>query len=315
MSELATGPLALQGVEVSAGDFKILTGISLALHPGELCGLIGPSGAGKSTLMKVLLGLRKPDQGKASLAGGPVDATPIGYVPQDDALHRTLKVAECLDYAAQLRLPELDAEARAARIQQVLAEVDLAERGSVRIKRLSGGQRKRVSVALELLTAPPVLVLDEPTSGLDPGLEAKMMQLFAEVASTGRIVLVATHAMQSLKLCHVLCVLVRGQVVYFGRPEEAPAYFGVNSFAGIFEILNTRAPPVWAKTWLNAPMRTDFLRRGPPALSVRQAPKLAEASPQAAAPLPEEPAADPVASAAEQLAALKAELAAKKGKS
>jgi ABC-type multidrug transport system ATPase subunit len=305
----------LEGVEVSAGDFKILQGVSLALHPGELCGLIGPSGAGKSTLIKVLLGLRKPDSGKASLAGGPVADTPIGYVPQDDALHRSLRVGECLGYAAELRLPGLAAQAREARIDEVLAQVDLSERKDVRIKKLSGGQRKRVSVALELLTQPPVLVLDEPTSGLDPGLEARMMGLFAEVAATGRIVLVATHAMQSLKLCHALCVLVRGRVVYFSRPEEAPAYFGVNSFAGIFEVLNTHAPKVWSAQWLQSPARLDFLRRAPPALSLRPAVPLAE-PPRAEAPsgeAPSTPAPDPVQSAAEQLAALKAELAAKRG--
>jgi len=292
----------LSGVDVVAGDYRILDGVTLKLHPGELCGLIGPSGAGKSTLIKVLLGLREPKAGQATLGGGPVTQVPIGYVPQDDALHRSLTVEESLGFSAELRLPELSAEERAARIAEVTAHVHLDERVDVKVKKLSGGQRKRVSVALELLTGPPILILDEPTSGLDPGLEATMMELFEGLAKTGRIVLVATHAMQSLLRCQALCVLVKGRVAYFGPPEEAPAFFGVGTFAGIFEALNTKDPAAWGKAWNASPARPAFLGRGAPAIggkTRKQLPEVTKAEPE-----PEVEQLSP----AEQLARMKAEL-------
>lgn len=295
------GPLVLSTVQVRAGDFTILHDVTIKLHPGELCGLIGPSGAGKSTLIKVLLGLRKPSQGKATLGGGPVDAVAIGYVPQDDALHRTLTVEESLGYSAELRLPQLSRAERRERIDGVVEQVDLRERMGVKIKRLSGGQRKRVSVALELLTRPPILILDEPTSGLDPGLEAKMMELFEGLAADGRIVLVATHAMQSLLRCQALCVLVKGRVAYFSRPEDAPAHFGAGTFAGIFEKLSAQDAQAWGKAWNAHPQRPAFLGR--PAPGARTAAR--QELPPVAAPAPDEP--EPL-SAAEQLAALKAKM-------
>ncbi|NIV49262.1 MAG: ATP-binding cassette domain-containing protein, partial [Gammaproteobacteria bacterium] len=119
----------------------------------------------------------------------------------------------------------------------VLRQVGLEDRRRVRIRRLSGGQRKRVAVALELLTSPPLVILDEPTSGLDPGLEAKMMVLLADVAATGRIVLVATHAMASLDRADALCVLVRGHVAFFGPPREALSFFRVERYEGLFHQL------------------------------------------------------------------------------
>ena len=181
---------------MSAGGTRILQMVDLTLHPGEMCALIGPSGAGKSTLIKALLGLRDPDKGSVMMGSLPMaELGPVGYVPQDDALHRGLTVRRELAYAAELRMPEASAEERQSRIAEVLDQVDLGDRAEVRIRRLSGGQRKRVSLALELLTGPPLLILDEPTSGLDPGLEARTMTLLSQVAGTGRIVLVATHAM------------------------------------------------------------------------------------------------------------------------
>ncbi len=310
---VASGALTLRGVDVRAGSFQILHGVGLSLFPGELCGLIGPSGAGKSTLIKVLLGLRKPAGGKASLGGGPVqDAGPIGYVPQDDALHRTLTVAQTLDFASALRLPGSSDDERQARIDQVCRQVGLSERLTVRVGRLSGGQRKRVAVALELLTRPPVLILDEPTSGLDPGLEARTMGLFQEVARTGRIVLVATHAMQSLDRCDALLVLVAGRVAYFGPPAEAAGYFRTDRYAGIFDQLPKRKPGAWARAWGESELRSRFAGRGPPALPAPpHARSLPPPSPESPAPAPVDPAPadDPLAAARAELARLKSQQA------
>lgn len=246
----AGGPLTMTNVSVDAGSVRILRSVKLELRPGQLCGLIGPSGAGKSTLFKVLLGIREPSSGFVRLAGKPVrELGPLGYVPQDDALHRTLTVEKALSYAAELRMPGSRPEERARRISNVLSQVGLEERRSVRIARLSGGQRKRVSVALELLTSPGLLILDEPTSGLDPGLEARMMGLFKRLAEKGRIIMVATHAMQSLDLCHVLVVLVKGNVAYAGPPKRALSYFGVSTYADIFRALERRTGEAWGASF------------------------------------------------------------------
>jgi ABC-type multidrug transport system ATPase subunit len=255
----------VENVGVSAGGTRILDMVELTLHPGEMCALIGPSGAGKSTLIRALLGLRDPDDGSVRMGSLPVaELGPAGYVPQDDALHRALTVRGELSYAAELRMPHSSAEERQKRIAEVLDQVDLGDRSEVRIRRLSGGQRKRVSVALELLTETPMLILDEPTSGLDPGLEARTMTLLSEVARTGRIVLVATHAMESIERADALCVLVGGHVAFFGPPRLALSYFRVDRYAGLFRQLEKQSPSAW---WLTAsadPDQQAFLRRPGP---------------------------------------------------
>ena len=250
---------------MSAGGTRILNSVDLTLHPGEMCALIGPSGAGKSTLIKALLGLRDPDDGSVTISSVPVaDLGSVGYVPQDDALHRGLTVARELGYAAELRMPETSSGQRRSRVAEVLEQVGLSDRADVRIRRLSGGQRKRVSVALELLTGPPLLILDEPTSGLDPGLEARTMTLLAEVAATGRIVLVATHAMESIEQAEALCVLVGGHVAFFGPPPMALEYFRVDRYAGLFRQLEKQSPAAWHLTASADPDQQRFLRRAGP---------------------------------------------------
>lgn len=260
------GPLHVDNVSVSAGRTRILHSVELTLHPGELCALIGPSGAGKSTLIRVLLGLWEPDEGSVSVGSRSIEELgPVGYVPQDDALHMGLTVRKELLYAAELRMPSSAEDERAARVDEIVEQVGLAERADVRIRKLSGGQRKRVSVALELITSPPLLILDEPTSGLDPGLEAKTMELFDRVASDGQIVLVATHAMESLEKAEALCVLVGGHVAFFGPPREALTFFRVNRYADLFSQLEKQTPAAWRLTGRADPDQRRFLRRPGPA--------------------------------------------------
>jgi ABC-type multidrug transport system ATPase subunit len=255
----------VENVGVSAGGTRILNMVKLTLHPGEMCALIGPSGAGKSTLIRALLGLRDPDDGSVRMGMLPVaELGPAGYVPQDDALHRALTVRGELSYAAELRMPLSSAEERQKRIEEVLDQVGLGDRSEVRIRRLSGGQRKRVSVALELLTGTPMLILDEPTSGLDPGLEARTMTLLSEVARTGRIVLVATHAMESIERADALCVLVGGHVAFFGPPRQALSYFRVDRYAKLFRQLEKQSPSAWWLTSSADPDQQAFLRRPGP---------------------------------------------------
>lgn len=162
----------------------------------------------------------------------------IGYVPQDDIIHRELTVYKTLYYAARLRLSR---DAARAEIEQIVDEIldvtGLAERKFVKIADLSGGQRKRVSTAVELITKPSIIFLDEPTSGLDPATEDKIMRLFRQIAESGRIVIMSTHAMENVRLFDKIVVMMRGKMAFFGRPEEALRYFGVPDFKGLFDKL------------------------------------------------------------------------------
>ena len=279
----ASPSLHVRGLCVSAGGHRILEMVDLTLHPGEMCALIGPSGAGKSTLIRALLGLKEPSEGSVRFGAKPVDEMgPAGYVPQEDALHRGLTVWKELAYAAELRMPDTPAPAREARIRKVLTQVGLTDRSDVRIRRLSGGQRKRVAVALELLTSPPLLILDEPTSGLDPGLESKSMKLFSEVADSGRMVLVATHAMESLDRADALCVLVKGRVAFFGPPKLALEFFRVERYAGLFHQLEKQSPGAWALSQSADYDQRRFLDRLAPGAGARH-PERADAPAESAA--------------------------------
>jgi len=305
--------LHIDGLTVRAGTHTLLDDLRLVVHPGELCALLGPSGAGKSTLMKAILGVRSASAGRVQLGDQAVsDAGPVGYVPQDDALHRVLTVEKALDYSARLRLPALSAAKRHARISTVLQRVDLASRRTVRVGRLSGGQRKRVSVAMELLTAPPVLILDEPTSGLDPGMEARTMDLFADLAQEGRIVIVSTHAMASIDRCHVVVVLVAGKLAYAGPPEGCPEWFGAADMNGIFPAIARRAPLVWSKSWQQSSAARAALTRPAPAAGHKKTAPEPKATATHTIPTPSTeppaPATPARQSAEEQLAALKAKL-------
>lgn len=262
--------LHVDRVSVSAGGSRILHSVELTLHPGEMCALIGPSGAGKSSLIRVLLGLWEPESGSVQVGGRDMDELgPLGYVPQDDALHGGLTVTRELRYAAELRMPEESEESREARVTRVIEQVGLTDRARTKIRKLSGGQRKRVAVGIELLTRPPLLILDEPTSGLDPGLEAHTMGLLADVASEGRIVLVSTHAMESLERAQALCVLVGGHVAFFGPPRKALDFFRVERYALLFQQLDKLSPPAWRLTSEADPQQKRFLRRPGPASVAR----------------------------------------------
>jgi ABC-type multidrug transport system ATPase subunit len=260
------GPLDIVRLHVKAGSTVLLSGIDVTLYPGELCALIGPSGAGKSTLIKALLGLRKPAAGDVRIGGKPLaQAGPVGYVPQKDELHTGLTVNRALHYAALLRLPDATDLERKSRIDLLLKEVGLTERRRLTIDRLSGGQQKRVSVAIELLSSPALIILDEPTSGLDPGLEAQMMALFQGVARQSRIVMVATHAMDNLERCDALLVLVGGCMAYFGRPRDALSHFRVETYSAIFPVLAKRQGAEWARTLASSPVFAQFEARPCPA--------------------------------------------------
>ncbi|MGE0491908.1 MAG: ATP-binding cassette domain-containing protein [Vulcanimicrobiota bacterium] len=220
----------------------ILNQLTLSIKPGEFVALVGTSGAGKSTLMKCLSGQVHPSEGAVLLSGLP--AAPnmelfrslIGWVPQDDIVHSDLEVEAALRYAARLRLPgDTSAKELQRRLDFVLASMNLAHRRSNLIKTLSGGERKRVSIAVELLTEPSLFFLDEPTSGLDPGLEKRAMQLLSRLSRQGRTVVLVTHATQNIVLCDRVCFLAPGgRMVFYGTPHEALEFFRVDDFAEIY---------------------------------------------------------------------------------
>ncbi len=157
-------------------------------------------------------------------------------VPQDDVVHRQLTVNQALSYAAELRLPPDTSTAdRTKVVSQVLEELDLTKHADTRVDKLSGGQRKRASVALELLTGPSLLMLDEPTSGLDPALDLQVMTMLRQLADAGRVVLVVTHSLSYLDVCdQVLLVAPGGKTAYCGPPDGIGDVMGTTNWAKIF---------------------------------------------------------------------------------
>src|SRR5205814_659149 len=153
--------------------------------------------------------------------------------------HRDLTVERALYYTGRMRLPEDFTQAQIKqRIEEVLEDVDMKHRRGLLVSKLSGGQRKRVSIALELLANPSVFFLDEPTSGLDPGLDRKMMFLLRKLADKGHTIILVTHATNNINACDYICFLAQGgRLAYFGPPNEAKAYFGKTDFAEIYSAL------------------------------------------------------------------------------
>lgn len=246
--------LAARRLSLRAGGRTILDDVSFDLGECSLLAVIGPSGAGKSTLLGALVGSGQGYTGRVEYDGRDLHENyadlrhRIGLVPQDDILHRQLTVRRALAYAAQLRFPqEVGAHERTARVDEVIRQLDLTEWADQRIDRLSGGQRKRTSVALELLTQPSLLLLDEPTSGLDPALDRDVMVSLRELADAGRTVVVVTHSVLHLDVCDKVLVLTRGgKVGYFGPPAGLLPYFGVDDYAAVFEAVAGR-PDEWAR--------------------------------------------------------------------
>lgn len=226
------------------GQINLIDGVSLSIQPNEFIGILGPSGAGKSTLMEAMNGNRPANEGHVLVNNQDLYRNldslkqSIGYVPQDDIIHKELSVYRTLYYVAKLRLSR---DVSRPEINQIVSEVmdvtGLAERRNVPVNQLSGGQRKRVSMAVELITKPSIIFLDEPTSGLDPATEERIMNLFRQIAESGRTVIMTTHAMENVRLFDKIVVLMRGKLVFYGKPSEALEYLGASSFKDLYEKL------------------------------------------------------------------------------
>jgi len=214
---------------------NILKKVTISIYPKEFVAIVGASGAGKSTLMNALTGFSPAngDRSKVLVNGKNLYThmdeyrSEMGYVPQEDIIHRELTVYKALDYAAQLRMPaDTTKKERHERVMEVIGELGLTERKDNPITALSGGQRKRVSMGVELLTKPGLFFLDEATSGLDPGTETEMMELLRELADGGRTVILVTHATKNVMMCdQVVFLATGGYLAFFGPPNEALEYF------------------------------------------------------------------------------------------
>ena len=236
------------------GGKPLLQNASFQLQPSSLTAVIGPSGAGKTTLLNALTGLRPATHGRVIWQGHDLYAHydqlrfQIGLVPQQDIQHPQLKVRQALRFAARLRLPpDTTRQEQDNRVQQVAEQLQLTARLDNRIgTQLSGGQKKRVSIATELLTAPPLLFLDEPTSGLDPGLDLEVMKQLRGLADGGRVVMVVTHSVLALDTCHNVMVMAPGgRIAYFGPPSGVLAHFGCASYPEVFDLLDD--PHLWER--------------------------------------------------------------------
>ena len=249
IQRVSVGKVVAIGLTRRAGGNIILDNVSFVSEPGQFVGILGPSGAGKSTLLGALSGLKPADAGTilindANFYGNLNQLRSMfGYVPQDDIVHAELTTTEALTFAARLRLPAgTPRRAIDALVQQTMTNLGLIERKDLRISLLSGGQRKRVSVGVELLRRPPLLFLDEPTSGLDPFSEFKLMELLRRLADTGCTVICTTHVMENVFLMDQIAVLLEGKSLFQGPPDVARAHFGVSRLSALYDILQTIDP-------------------------------------------------------------------------
>ncbi len=226
------------------GTIMLLDDVDLTIQPNEFVGLLGTSGAGKSTLMNALNGMSPTTSGRVLINNldlyQHLDSLKqsIGYVPQEDIIHRELTIQRTLYYVARLRLSrDVPNQEIDQIIGQVLDVTGLTERRDVPVAQLSGGQRKRVSIAVELITKPSVIFLDEPTSGLDPATEDKIMRLFRQIAESGHTVILTTHAMENVSLFDKIVVLMRGKLIFYGTPAEGLEFVGASSFKDLYDKL------------------------------------------------------------------------------
>ncbi|MEU9571144.1 FHA domain-containing protein [Streptomyces massasporeus] len=266
-----TGEVSLDvqdlAVSVDRGRKTLLDHVSFPVGEKCLLAVVGPSGAGKSTLLNALTGQRPAGHGTVLYDGRDLYRDyaelrqRIGLVPQDDILHAQLTVRKALSYAAELRFPQDTAKAeRRARVDEVIRELGLEQRADQPVHSLSGGQRKRVSVALELLTKPSLLFLDEPTSGLDPGMDRSVMHMLRGLADDGRTVIVVTHSVLSLDVCDRLLVLAPGgKIAYYGPPEDALPYFGFEEWPEAFEAFDRDTDRDWAGEYLASPFHGRYV--------------------------------------------------------
>jgi ABC-type multidrug transport system ATPase subunit/pSer/pThr/pTyr-binding forkhead associated (FHA) protein len=258
VANAAGGTIRAEHIFFRSGPLTILDDIALTIPASRFVGIIGPSGAGKSSLLTTLSGLRAPDLGVVFVDGQDIysghAAESFGFVPQEDIVHADLTVDEALRFSAQLRLPagtpprEID-----KLLLQTMDQLGLRTHARKQICCLSGGQRKRVSVGVELLAKPAILFLDEPSSGLDPATEFQLMELLRDLADTGCTIVCTTHVMENAYLMDQLIILVGGCLAFQGSAQASREYFGVPKLTGLYDRLGDRPPKEWQTAFLERP--------------------------------------------------------------
>lgn len=228
---------------------RINDDVSFSVNAGEFVAIIGGSGAGKSTLLNCLCGNSAISEGYVTVDGDDLTSNYsslknlIGYVPQQDIVYDGLTLYKMLYYAAKLRMPDdsSDEEIR-QRIDQALEYTELGEKKDLLIRKLSGGQKKRASIAVELLSDPKLFFLDEPTSGLDPGTERNLMQTLKKMSQRGKTVVLVTHTPLNLSMCDKIVVMgTGGRLCFCGSPDAALDFFGVTDMVDIYDLINSDA--------------------------------------------------------------------------
>ncbi len=273
--------LRADGISRTVRGRTLVDRVSLAVGAGELVALIGGSGAGKTTLLETLVGVHPPTSGSVTVDGADLaHARPdidVGLVPQDDIIHVDLPLRSTLRYAARLRLPGTVSPAELDwTVERVLRDLELADRGDVAVRDLSGGQRKRASIAVELLTRPAVLALDEPTSGLDPATSREVLAVLRRLADDGTTVLLTSHSPDDGLGCdRVLVLAPGGRLVFDGPPEAAAPWFGVPDLGGVYGAVAAGGTGTEVEPWSPPAAPPSRSSRGPepgPALRPRISP-------------------------------------------
>jgi ABC-type multidrug transport system ATPase subunit len=251
----------VEGVSQRVRGQQTLRDVSLTIAPGDLAAVVGVSGAGKTTLLETLAGWRAPDQGTVRYDGAACHAsldalrTSLGYVPQDDIIHGELSLGRTLWYAARLRLPAGTAKRQVDEVvRDVLQVLGLADRAGVSVGSLSGGERKRASIGVELLTAPRLFFLDEPTSGLDPATAADFMRLLRRLADRGTTIVLTTHSVSDLDTCDKIIFLRRdGSLAFAGSAGQAREHFGIARLEEVYLLLDGESPDGWPGRFATSP--------------------------------------------------------------
>lgn len=253
-------------VKVKGKKKDISQHVNLTVLPGQFVAFVGGSGAGKSTFMNCISGVSKPTSGQVLLNGNDlfnnysVLKNIIGYVPQQDIVFTDLTLIDMLRYAADLRMPDDSTiDEKYKRIEEVLDIVELSDKKDVMIRNLSGGQKKRASIAVELIADPKLFFLDEPTSGLDPGTERSIMKTLRKMADSGKTIILVTHNTLNLYLCDkVVFFGIGGKLCFDGSPSDALSFFGVSDFVDIYTFLNSDTDK-WCKLFSESNYRKNMV--------------------------------------------------------
>ncbi|MCP1101245.1 ABC-type multidrug transport system ATPase subunit/pSer/pThr/pTyr-binding forkhead associated (FHA) protein/ABC-type multidrug transport system permease subunit [Aequitasia blattaphilus] len=244
----------------------IINDVSLEIKPNEFVAIVGGSGAGKSSIMNLISGFDKEFEGKVYVNGTNLISrfqelkSLIGFVPQEEILYENLTLYKMLYYAAKLKMPDdTSTEEIEERIDLVLETINMTIHKDTCIRKLSGGQKKRASIAVELLADPKLFFLDEPTSGLDPGTEKKLMETLSALSkSQNKTIIMVTHTTQNIDLCdRVIFMGSGGRLCFSGTPMEARTFFKTSDFVDIYNILEENTDG-WAEYFAQSQNQADL---------------------------------------------------------